>query len=358
MQFLWDLIVIIGLPWVVRLILSFLFSDKSKNQTTSQDEALQQQFTAVPHHRRQWTQAILLSTLIYCCYYGFYAPSQNIFEKLDLPSGAPNFLIRNQLRAYLEENPHLNEPQSGIVIPRMGKINTNTDNIYQNDDEDGVFSVADQMMAIYELIKSSGNRFSYLTFGEDAFIYCRWCRSDYEYMLYMLPSVLMQYLTFMAVVLLVTELIPGKRSIRPWIFTIIGSTLMSEIGAYLLPQEYMVELFAEKFPATHSWLQFFRYAEFVLFTVLLWVYENKSITDKHLFQSIMSEQERTYGRLKLLQLQQMAILSDSDLLKQHALFHQHSYGSAESMDTSDTSAAAASSLRFRPAVSKESIQKL
>jgi hypothetical protein len=305
-QLLVDIVLMIAIPWLLRFIYQ-RFSRPKSNANTPKPANQPTKWTRLDYA----IHALLAITLLWSLHALFWKPPADFFSLIDAPCTDPNFLVRNRFRAYADQqrrtDPQFDEPQAGLRWPR-----------WRQGDPEGDVSQFEFYSALFELLKSTSNRHVYLMYGQDALAQCSWCVDEYDYMLYAIPSVLMQYFIAMIVVGSVTS--TSKKSIlRMWLVWMMMSLLSTEIMMYLIPAEYFPEVFGVKYLPIFQYCHIARHACISLVMVMAFFWNRERAVDRERVEmmEIMKSVEEDVVLMKMNRLQKMVIFEDEDLTRQY-----------------------------------------
>jgi hypothetical protein len=137
-----------------------------------------------------------------------YKAYPNVFTELELDYNAPNFMLRNRLRD-------------------VYGIDWNEGKSTEDDPE------VERVKFLGERLRSTENRWRYVTFGEEAYMQCTYCTDGYDYALWLSPVVGGWYLMSMGVVGLVTALSPKRAFWRLYATTIVLVYAAMEVAVCL-----------------------------------------------------------------------------------------------------------------------------
>ena len=125
----------------------------------------------------------------------FIFGSENFFSKTNCRIDSPSYVIRNHYRTYLENWAGANPDVANIV-----KSLENSSDISGYEEESPLHKEIFNLKYLSEQLKSKEKKNVYSKFGEDAFLHCDYCTNDYDYLMYLSPSALYEYCTFLVLI--------------------------------------------------------------------------------------------------------------------------------------------------------------
>ena len=322
---MWDMLynlgMMIAIPWLIRTVLAYVRSTKNSHSTATSSSKRFRLPKAEWHHP---TSLLLLSLLFY---YGLQAlvvrSPPNFFREIQVEYNAPSFKIRNAFRDYANarslRDPTFDHVVEGLVPPRSFVKSSGGGDSTKNEDE--FVSPRGWMSALFELLKVQENRHVYLTFGEDAYTQCNWCREQYDFLIYNSFPSLMPYVWFTLFVFLAT-MTNTRRHWRIWSYSFACCLALLEYTLYVLPREYVAELLPTSYWFLHGELKQLRYLGFSLWMLLVFTWQRNEPSLMQRMERVMQSEEAILSQMKALQVQQMAMMDNEDLARQFVHFNQ------------------------------------
>lgn len=198
----YQLALIVVVPWLVRAVVSRWNTGAAPvpGSSSSNPSSTKPPFT-LP--RVSWRHPTSLVLALAACYYlaqivwAVPASTHNFFDEIGATYDAPNYILRNHFRYYTtarwyEDARGFKEPVPGLRAPSLhtDRLREAMSAVPAGDTRSDVPNSAedvsrqDWLTALFELLKSAENRRIYLSYGEDAFLRCLWCRDTGDYAIY------------------------------------------------------------------------------------------------------------------------------------------------------------------------------
>jgi hypothetical protein len=296
-------------PWVLNKAVAFFRKDKAPSGPV-----------IPPTPRTRMDRFVSVCILCLMAFYAFraYVPLQpNFFQVVNAPYDAQNWYIRNQFRDYADQrrewDPTFEAPRPGLIPAKLASA-PGPEGLPSSGAEQ--LSEYHRMHALYELLKTSSNRFTYLTFGEDAFLYCTWCKDTYDYFLYIMPSILEAYCVMVLCVGLIT--LNKRRAFwRSWAvgFLVVASSL--DLTIFLIPEEHLFEVIGHKNVCVSSYADRSRNAVFAALLLVMWLIDSKNTrSELDMVKTAVSHTEAMFSNFQATKIQKAVIVDDPELFKQ------------------------------------------
>lgn len=292
-----ETILILLLPYIIRygmMFYRYIISRRTKGTTTTpskeQPQVVEEIFgktvgndtsAALPYY----VKLKVLMGVIAGAYF-LYAAYDNVFyfdtffKTLNVEPSAPSFVVRNAFMDYVAsrrahdddydsaaEQDYYEEDYDGVsfedpnpihVYPRLVRMSAgrkastlSADELYRE------LSEYEYLFMLYESLKSSDNKLTYLMYGPEAYLKCEWCKESYEFGAYRTAEILPSYALVLLVIGIVTMTITSKRqladgtihfetkrfdAVRVSFCLLLCSALATEVGLLFFPADILSEV--------------------------------------------------------------------------------------------------------------------
>lgn len=210
---------IILLPWLLRSGWNLLRRRPSKTDGEAPPDKQDMKQTIA--------QFIIVLGILYNIVLAIFFQPPNIVLALGLDAYAPTFLLRNTAR---EEAPQYWTYFTGVAPASIWQYSSLTNSGDTHNIEDHP-----EWVSIYSKMKTRASRQIYHTFGHDALLNCSFCQDRNDYIMYMLPDVILQY-CLTAGLIGIISLIQRKRSWRTYGSIILAIPLIAELVSFYTSQ--------------------------------------------------------------------------------------------------------------------------
>ena len=120
----------------------------------------------------------------------FIFDSENFFSRTGCRIDSPSYVLRNSYRSYLERWAQTNSELEKIV--KMYEYSSDISGY----EDTPLYKDFLNLQHLSEQLKSKEKKFLYSKFGEKAFLQCDYCNSEYDYLMFLVPSALYEYSLF------------------------------------------------------------------------------------------------------------------------------------------------------------------
>ncbi|KAJ3124876.1 hypothetical protein HK098_000814 [Nowakowskiella sp. JEL0407] len=291
-------ILLIALPSLLPRILSF-FSRK----TVSNNEAHRSPKSS-NSKLDSYVSIVLLTFIAFEAFRLFNRPP-SILETLQISKSTPYYIVQSRLREYMSATfPNWSESLSI--------------------EEKSALPNAQEILNFEELrlrLRTIEYRSQYLNFGHDAFVNCKWCVSDNDFKIYMLPYVLGNYGT--AFLGLGLGTLSRKKSFwRLYVVFALSVSILFEIYVYgtdnfeLIPNPSVTV-------STFTLYYILRRGLFLLLaSLVLFIDGPSSWTDAEILEDVIRKHQFMYSRSQGARLARAAALRDGNLRTRFLEFYK------------------------------------
>ena len=181
MQWLLQLVLLVGIPYIIRTL-----SNWKKSTIKTKQQYRMEQWQKSKGSSLVATVLLLLALSSYG--YLILHPQESKFSQIGLTSNARTFQIRNNLREYLADKKPSNK---AFELNSMDTVSRSE-----------IKNEYDEYKVWYELMKNKNQKTLYTSYGDA--VYCEFCKDDMDYAFYYAPSVLKCYLGIFVLIGLVS----------------------------------------------------------------------------------------------------------------------------------------------------------
>ncbi|KNC98157.1 uncharacterized protein SPPG_06561 [Spizellomyces punctatus DAOM BR117] len=224
-------------------------------------------------------------------------PSQNLLRDLRVHPESPSFVVRNNFRQYMSAK-FPGWTQEGAYDLRQADPAT----------RDRV----EELERLYELLKSTDNRRMYLRYGHDAFTKCNWCVEPSDFMIYIVPSLVLSYAMTMVFIGLGT-LTWRKTQWRT--YGAVALTGIAVVDAYVifLSEAALVDrhgVSSSLYDTMYGWR---RWSFAALALAAAFIDKKDEWTEADILKDVLAKNQVIYNRAQAFRLARAATLSDGTL---------------------------------------------
>ena len=119
---------------------------------------------------------------------------ENFFEKINARIDSPSYIIRNNYRSYVES-----WTEYDSVIKEMYAAKDNESELEKFHDHP-FYSTFLDMQRLSEQLKIKEKKNFYSKYGERAFLKCDFCLNDTDFIMYLIPSAILEYSLFLILI--------------------------------------------------------------------------------------------------------------------------------------------------------------
>lgn len=247
----------------------------------------------------------------------FLFDSENFFARTNCRMDSPSYVIRNHYRTYLENWADANPDVANIVkfLENSSDISSLEENTLHRD--------ILNLQYLSEQLKSKEKKYFYSKFGENAFLHCDYCTNDYDYMMYLAPSILYEYSLFL---ILIGALSSSSHKSNWRIYGLFTAFISLSLEAYGLvftsqPSSASFEPFDAIFGDDMFTLRFekiliIRNILFIMFLLIAYLLDNeKDLKLETIFDQLRTSLGTSLAFLQSTRIQNAAITIDENLSK-------------------------------------------
>ena len=178
----------------------------------------------------------------------------------------------------------------------------------------------EDMEYLSEQLKLKEKKKIYSKFGEHAFLECKYCTKDLDYILFLVPELLWEYSIFLIVVGLITSQ-NFKSKWRNHVLSALIIALLIEANGFYLYEQSGIDLYTAIFGEDFFTLQiektiFIREVIFVAFTLIILIFDlSQDNQVNEVFMDVTRSLEASLALLQSTRLQKAAISLNEDLKK-------------------------------------------
>lgn len=321
LEVLWQLSLIIGVPWIIRVIVSF-FSNKPQKKPSAKSSSVSSPINV------KIANYVLMFLVVQTALRAFYDLPFSFYREIQVSPSALSFQVRNGFMDYCaSKRASMKDFESGKgykLVQKQPSVSSEAD---ENQLDDGV-SLYQHLNSLFQLLKINDHKKMYLLFGHSSFIECRWCDDSMDYLVYHTGSILWDY-TMWAIFLVAITVSGSNGNLNsrsryvPHLFVITLGILAMELGIYLVPYDIWQELFGLSSSSAiplHDYIILFRRLCLAGIMGIIWVLGFYPTPGMKL-ATVVAQQAKILDTIKSLQLQQMALLEDEDLLRKFGEYH-------------------------------------
>lgn len=242
-----------------------------------------------------------------------FAP-ENFFLTVNSRIDSPSYVIRNQFRNFIAEWSEADPKIKHIISLKLAGSD-----LYDFP-EKALLTKYENMEFLSEQLKIKDRKLFYSKFGETAFLGCKYCSSDFDYLFYLSFSVLFEYVLFLGLVgILTTE--PLKSNWRPYGLLISFISIFFEIYSHLLQDHTGFEIYSiifseDFFTLRYEKITFIRQMLFISFLLVVLLFDNgKDFRLQTILSKIQKSLETSVALLQSSRIQEAATSVDETLLK-------------------------------------------
>lgn len=219
-----------------------------------------------PHSPYESWIKVLLIGIICLSAFQIWNKPVSFFDEIGCDIDAPNFVLRNKFREFVEiqetQSPDFTLIRHGLVSPR------------KDANETEFVSSLDYYTDLYESLKISEDRAMYLTFGPTIFSECKWCSSQYDYLIYNLPNLIFPFACALFALGIATS---SPRRLYWRLYILFG--LSTSLSLILIVTAVPWELYKEHSPNTKvplfKWSHYLSHLGFILFSAFVYFNDTK-----------------------------------------------------------------------------------
>lgn len=278
----------------------------------------QMKFSAFSWGSQSWSSRLAnlvgVTYIVWKLFSMFLYGQANFYMTVQTRMDSPGYIIRNQYRNYVS--------QWANAVPEVSRLqNMKAENQDLSSFPDkSLLKEFENMEFLSEQLKIKDKKALYSKFGEYAFVNCKYCTSDLDYIMFLTPSTLLEYATFLFVVGVITSQY-FKLKWRSYSSIVVILAILNDVNNYYFYDHTKVDLydsiFGEDFFTLRSEkMEFIRNSLFVLFTMIIIIFDNapdRRIQD--LITGIGQSLEAALGLLQSTRLQKAAVSTNDDLKK-------------------------------------------
>lgn len=238
----------------------------------------------------------------------------NFYSTIETRIDSPGYIIRNQYRNYLAVWESA-VPEITTLRQMKGEGKDLSD--YHNQ---ALLKEFEDMEFLSEQLKMKDKKKLYSKFGEHAFLECKYCSKDLDYLLFLTPSVFLEYTVFLIIAGLITSQV-FKSKWRNHIFIVVCLAILIEANGFYLFEQTGVDLYGLIFSEDFFTLQiekisFIRDALFVSFILVIMIFDLRPDNQiNETFEDVTRSLEASLALLQSTRLQKAAISLNEDLKK-------------------------------------------
>ena len=290
----YSFIIVLFLPWVINRIRSTSHKgiQRPKRPKTKADRAV--------------TLLIGLAILWQVLCLTLYRP-HNLLNNLNVTADMPSYILRNRFRDWFANIQSSSDPME--------------------------LDTQEKLTALYESLKSNERRKIYLTFGETAFLSCKWCKEESDYFIWILPSIIASYSFMLGVLGFAT----ATRRKQYWRLYGVSYLAISAFIEFIMfysgsRDELLADIPAGEFDVMDRYR---RYGFISLLVVISFINIGEDWTPKEILAGIHSSHEIILNRITGLRFARAAILGDTNLRREFFEYYKEQEAHTELINSNE-----------------------
>ena len=241
---------------------------------------------------------------------------ENFFGKINARIDSPSYIIRNHYRKFVES-----WAESDSTIKKMYAVIENESELNKFNDSP-LYPTFIELQKLSEQLKIKEKKNFYSKYGESAFLNCEYCISDNDFIMYLVPSAILEYSLFLILIGALSSS-SSKKNWRNYGLLIALICFAIEGYAFVFPSQsstqfelYDAVFGDDMFTLRSEKIAFMRDTIFILFTSIVLLFDNGiDLKLKTGLDQLRNSIETSLEFLRASRIQQAAVSIDETLQK-------------------------------------------
>lgn len=301
---------VLFLPYIISKALSFLFKRREKSiyNRTTYDKVV------------SLLSLVFVGMLVYSC---FVKQPRNIFEEFNISLEAAGFELRNAFRSYCEDRSRIDQEFAKIYTRKsesenskepLEKKRTSMENEYE------------ELLYLTNEMKSVGQRRIYYKFGHAAFLGCRYCVEESDYLLFVVPSMMLNYVLYLIILGLNSYRTPKKNWTSIGVLAMVilfGCECLMHFESDIVQPDFYDLFFTASKALRYQKIVFTRNFVLAVYVLILLLIDNGSEdVARNLASKLIKDKIEMLNILHASNIQKTAIMQDTNLRKEYFEFYK------------------------------------
>ena len=246
----------------------------------------------------------------------FLSGSENFFSLTHSRIDSPSYIIRNNFRDYIQ--------RWSEADPLVRKIIESPETLLEDSQYSGKpsFKRFVDLKKLSEALKIKEKKIFYVKYGEAAFLNCDYCTADYDYLMFIFPSILIEYCMFL-IIAGILSLSYFKSKWRNYSIILVILLFGAETYAFMVQpfspttfEPYDVLFGDDLFTLRFEKLSFFRNASFLVFLIFSLIFDyGKDNSLEAALDQLRSSTETSLSFLQATRIHDAVLSIDENLKK-------------------------------------------